>query len=96
MLHFDDNVFFIVCCDSLTKIQIRMSLLYRVKRYNCHPRKDNMIPFPLNENRFSIFVADHLLVGQLCTNPKSDRSLLLCLKVTLCSTNEIGDTPLYN
>ena len=32
-----------------------------------------MIPFPLNENRFSFFVADHLLVGQLCTNPKSNR-----------------------
>ena len=42
------------------------------------------------------FVAGHLLVGQLCTNPKSDRSLLSCLKVTLCSTSEIGDTPLYN
>ena len=41
-----------------------------------------MIPFPFNENRFSFFVADHLLVGQLCTNPKSDRSLLSCLKVT--------------
>ena len=54
-----------------------------------------MIPFPFNENRFSFFVADHLLVGQLCTNPKSDRSLLLCLKVTQCSTNEIGDAPLY-
>ena len=35
-----------------------------------------MIPFPFNENRFSFFVADHLLVGQLSTNPKSDRSLL--------------------
>ena len=53
-----------------------------------------MIPF--NENRFSFFVADHLLVGQLCTNPKSDRSLLSCLKVTQCSTSEIGDAPLYN
>ena len=39
------------------------------------------------------FVADHLLVGQLCTNYKSDRSLLSCLKVT---TSEIGDAPLYN
>ena len=48
-----------------------------------------MIPFPFNENRFSVFVADHLLVGQLCTNPKSDRSLLSCLKVTQCSTSEI-------
>ena len=55
-----------------------------------------MIPFPFNENRFSFFVADHLLVGQLCTNPKSDRSLLSCLKVTQCSTSEIGDSPLYN
>ena len=40
-----------------------------------------MIPFPLNENRFSFFVADHLPVGKLCTNPKSDRRLLSCLKV---------------
>ena len=55
-----------------------------------------MIPFPFNENRFSFFVADHLLVGQLCTNPKSDRSLLSCLKVTQCSTSEIGDAPMYN
>ena len=55
-----------------------------------------MIPFPFNENRFSFFDADHLLVGQLCTNPKSDRSLLSCLKVTQCSTSEIGDAPLYN
>ena len=60
-----------------------------------------MIPFPFNENRFSFlffffFVADHLLVGQLCTNPKSDRSLLLCLKVTQCSTSQIGDAPQYN
>ena len=55
-----------------------------------------MIPFPLNENRFSFFVADHLLIGQLCTNPKSNRSLLSCLKVTQCSTSEIGDALLYN
>ena len=46
-----------------------------------------MIPFPFYEKRFSFFVADHLLVGQLCTNPKSDRSLLSCLKVTQCSTS---------
>ena len=56
--------------------------------------------FPFNENRFSFFffffVADHLLVGQLCTNPKSDRSLLSYLKVTQCSTSKIGDAPLYN
>ena len=45
---------------------------------------------------FFFFVADHLLVGQLCTNPKSDRSLLSCLKVTQCSTSEIRDVPLYN
>ena len=55
-----------------------------------------MIPFPFNENQFSFFVADHLLVGQLCTNPKSDRSLLSCQKVTQCSTSEIGDVQLYN
>ena len=48
-----------------------------------------MIPFPFNENRFSFFVADHLLVGQLCTNPKSSRSLQ-------CSTSKIGDASLYN
>ena len=54
-----------------------------------------MIPFPFNENRFSFFVADHLLVGQLCTNPKSDISFLSCLKVTQCSTSEIGEAPLY-
>ena len=55
-----------------------------------------MIPFPFNENQFSFFVADHLLVGQLCTNPKSNRSLLSCLKVTQCSMSEIGDALLYN
>ena len=55
-----------------------------------------MIPFPFNENRFSFFVADHLLVVQLCTNIKSDKSLLSCLKVTQCSTSEIEDAPLYN
>ena len=55
-----------------------------------------MIPFPFHENRFSFFVADYLLVGQLCTNPKSDRSLLSCLKLTQCSASEIGDTLLYN
>ena len=55
-----------------------------------------MIPFPFNENWFSFFVADHILVGQLCRNPKSDRSLLSCLKVMQCSTSEIGDAPLYN
>ena len=55
-----------------------------------------MIPFLIHENQFSFFVADHLHVGQLCTNPKSDRSLLSCLKVTQCSTSEIGDAPLPN
>ena len=55
-----------------------------------------MIPFPFNENRFSFFVADHVLVGQWCTNSESDRSLLSCLKVTQCSTSEIGDAPLFN
>ena len=55
-----------------------------------------MIPFPFNENWFSFFFADHLLVGQLCTNTKSDRSLLSCLKVMQCSTSKIEDAPLYN
>ena len=55
-----------------------------------------MIPFLFNESRFSFFAADHLLVGQLCTNLKTNRSLLSCLKVTQCSTSEIGDAPLYN
>ena len=36
------------------------------------------------------------MISQLCTNPKSDRSLLSCLKVTQCSTSEIGNAPLYN
>ena len=45
---------------------------------------------------FLFFVSDHLLVGQLCTNPNSDRSLLSCLKMTQCSTSEIRDAPLYN
>ena len=54
-----------------------------------------MISFPFNENRFSFFVADQL-VGQLCTNPKSDRSLLSCLKLTQCSTSEIGVALWYN
>ena len=55
-----------------------------------------MIPFPFHENRFSFFVANHLLVGQVCTNPKSNRSLLSCLKGTQCSMSESGDAPLYN
>ena len=38
----------------------------------------------------------HQLVAQLCTNPKNDRSLLSCVKVTQCSMSEIGDAPLYN
>ena len=50
-----------------------------------------MILFPFNENWFSFFVADHQLVGQLCKNSNSDRSLLSYLKVTQCSMSEIGD-----
>ena len=52
--------------------------------------------FPFLFFFFFFFVADHLLVGQLCTNPKSDRSLLSYLKVTQCLTSEIGDALLYN
>ena len=58
--------------------------------------KTTWFHFRLMKTGFLFFVADHLLVGQLCTNPKSDRSLLLCLKGTQCSTSEIGDAPLYN
>ena len=63
---------------------------------NCRPRKNDLIPFPFNENRFSFYVEDHLLVGQLCTNPKSDRSLLSCLKVIQYWTRKVGDAPLSN
>ena len=53
--------------------------------------------FRLMKTCFVFFVvADHLLVGQLCTNPKNDRRLLSYLKVTQCSTSEIGNAPLYN
>ena len=45
-----------------------------------------MIPFLFNENRFSFFVADHLLIDQLCTNPKSDRSLC-CILICRCMQN---------
>ena len=48
-----------------------------------------MIPFPFNENQFSFFVADNILVGQLYTNPKSDRSLLSGQKVTQCLTSAV-------
>ena len=49
-----------------------------------------MIQFPFNENWFSFFVADHLLVGQLCTNPKRDRRLLSCLKVIIFNERDRG------
>ena len=50
--------------------------------------------FRLMKHGFLFFLADHLQVGQLCTNPKSDRSLLSSLKVTQCSTSKTGDVPL--
>ena len=49
--------------------------------------KTTLFHFRLMKTGFLFFVADHQLVGQLCTNPKSDRSLLSCLKVTQCSTS---------
>ena len=58
--------------------------------------KTRWFHFRLMKTGLLFFVADYLLVGQLCTNPKSDRSLLSCLKVTQCSTSEGGDAPLYN
>ena len=58
--------------------------------------KTTWFHFRLMKTGFLFVVVDHLLVGQLCTNPKSDRSLLSCLKVIQCSTSEIGESPLYN
>ena len=58
--------------------------------------KTTWFHFCLMKTGFPFFVADHLLVGQLCTNPKSNRNLLSCLKVTQCSLSEIGDALLYN
>ena len=63
-----------------------------------------MIPFPFNENQFSFFVADHQLVGQLCTNSKSNRSLLSCLKVDTmfnerdrrCTAVQLSTDPSYD
>ena len=80
----------------LSDWEFLFTAIYRVERLNCRPGKDDTIPFPFNENQFSFIVADRLLVGQLCTNPKSDRSLLSCLKVTQCSRSEIRDAPLRN
>ena len=58
--------------------------------------KTTWFHFRLMKTSFLFFVfADHLLVGQLCTNLKSDRNPLSCLKMTQCSTSEIGDAPLY-
>ena len=39
-------------------------------------KKTTWFHFRLMKTGFLFFVADHLLDGQLCTNPKSDRSLL--------------------
>ena len=48
-----------------------------------------MIPVPFNENRFSFFfVADHLLVGQLCTNPKSDKTSIMSESDTMFSERD--------
>ena len=58
--------------------------------------KTTWFHFRLMKTGFFFVVVDHLLVGQLCRNPKSDRNLLSCMKVTQCSTSEIGDAPLYN
>ena len=59
-------------------------------------QKTTWFHFRLMKTGFLFFVADHLRIGKLCTNPKSDRSLLSCLKVTQCSKSDIGDAPLYN
>ena len=51
--------------------------------------KTTWFHFHLMKTVFFLFVADHLLVGQLCTNPKSDRSLPSCLKVRQCSMSSL-------
>ena len=58
--------------------------------------KTTWFHFRLMKTGFLFSVADHLIIDQLCTDLKSDRSLLSCLKVTQCSTSEIADAPLYN
>ena len=55
-----------------------------------------MILFPFKKKQVFFFCCRPSFVGQLCTNPKSDRSFLSCLKVTQCSTSNIGDAPRYN
>ena len=95
------------CHSSLSFIAlVRSSMLYPVSAKSCCTGWNDKIVALEKTTWFHIrlmktgflffFVADHLQVGQLCTNPKGDRSLLSCLKVTQCSTSEIGDAPLYN
>ena len=55
-----------------------------------------MIPFLVNEDRFSFFFCRPSTRWPVVYKSKSDRSLLSCLKVTQCSTSEIGDALLYN
>ena len=64
--------------------------------YKCRDEYEFLKKIQKKKTQFSFFVADHLLVGKLCRNLKSDRSLLSCLKVTQSSTSKIGDAPLYN
>ena len=73
-----------------------VSLLYNLNRSTgwndkiAVLEKTTWFHFRVMKNRFFfVVVADHLLVGQLCTNPQSERSLLSCLKLTQCSTSEI-------
>ena len=58
-----------------------------------------MIPFPFNENRFSFFAADHLRVGQLCTNPKSESDTMFNDRDRRCTAVQLmhsTDPSYYN
>ena len=58
-----------------------------------------MILFPFNENRFSFFFLFFQTINYLASYvqiPRAIENLLSCLKLTQCSTSEIGDAPLYN
>ena len=96
-----NTIMFIFRQKPLGKVWILYSPSYRLDSTGWNIKivaqeKTTWFHFCLMKTGFLFFVADHLLVDQLCTNPKSDRSLLSCLKVTQCPTSKIGDAPQYN
>ena len=97
----------LVSADNTSILPINWTVLqvFSFRAFLPHKLQDGTINLPPEKRHDSIsvkwkpvffFVADYLLVGQLCANLKSDRSFLLCLKVTQRSTSEIGYAPLYN